>query len=210
MARAAMPTALLAAVLLAAALPSSFAGDQVVVYRCTDRDGHVTIQNDVACPAGQRQEKQVIDAPPPLPAYVPREVRMPEVVAAEHAQLDRLVAEAVPDPVPEAERTPPPTLYQCRTWDGQDYLTEDETPAQRCAPLQVVGIDGTSLPAARACERVVDQCTAVPEEALCRSWRQRVGEAEFRWRFAGSLDGGKRLEYETLAATLANSTCAAP
>src|SRR5690606_36039559 len=110
MARAAMPASLLAAVLFAGALAPSFAGDQGVVYRCTDRDGHVTIQNDVACPAGRRRERRVVAAPPPLPAYVPREVRMPEVVAAEHAQLDRLVAEVVPDPVPEAERTPPPAL----------------------------------------------------------------------------------------------------
>ena len=109
-----------------------------------------------------------------------------------------------------ADRTPPPALYQCSTWDGQDYLTEDETPAQRCAPLQVVGLAGGNVSAARACEQVTDQCSAVPEDQLCTSWRRRVSEAEFRWRFAGSHDGDKRLAYETLAATLANSTCAAP
>lgn len=192
-----------------AALSPALAADQVVVYRCTDKAGHVTIQNDVACPAGDRQEKQVIDAPPALPAYVPREVRMPQVVANEQALVDRQIAEAVPGPVPETERIPPPALYQCSTWDGQDYLTEDETPAQRCAPLQVVGLDGANVSsAARACERVTDQCAAVPEDQLCRSWQRRVNEAEFRWRFAGGHDGAKRLEYETLAATLANSTCA--
>jgi hypothetical protein len=183
-------------------------GDQVVVYRCTDQAGHVTIQNDVACPAGSRQHRQVIDTPPALPAYVPREVRMPEVVAGEQAQVEARIAEAVPAPVPEAERTPPPALYQCRTWDGQDYLTGDGTPAQRCAPLQVVGLDGTSAQsAARACEQVTDQCAAVPEAQLCSSWRRRVAEAEFRWKFAGGRDGDKRLAYEQLAATLANSTC---
>ena len=200
---------LLFALALVASTPVR-ATDQVVVYRCTDKAGHVTIQNDVACPAGSRQRKQVIDTPPALPAYVPREVRMPEVVAGEQARIERQIAEAVPAPVPVADRTPPPALYQCRTWDGQDYLTEDEAPAQRCAPLQVVGLDGTSLPpAARACEQVVDQCAAVPEEQLCRSWTRRVSEAEFRWKFAGGGDGDKRMEYEQLAATLANSTCAA-
>lgn len=197
---------LLPLLLAARAAPAT---DQVVVYRCTDRDGHVTIQNDVACPAGTRQEKQVIDTPPALPAYVPREERMPEVVAVEQARIEQEIAEALPAPVAEAERTPPPALYQCRTWDGGEYLTEDETPAERCAPLQVVGLDGRPVPAAKACEQVVDQCTAVPEAQLCRSWRRRVNEAEFRWRFAGSGDGERRLAYETLAATLANSTCAA-
>lgn len=194
----------------AMALPQpTRSGDQVVVYRCTDRDGHVTIQNDVACPAGMRQQKQVVDTPPALPAYVPREVRMPEVVAGEEARLRQLVAATAPAPVAEAERTAPPALYQCRTWDGQDYFTEDETPAQRCAPLQVVGLDGSAMPAARACEQVTDQCSAVAEEQLCGSWQRRVNEAEFRWRFSGSGAGEERLAYETLAATLANSTCAA-
>lgn len=202
-----MRTLLLVIVL---ALAPARAADQVVVYRCTDKAGHLTIQNGVACPAGSRQERQVIDAPPALPAYVPREVRMPDIVAGEQARREREIAEAVPAAVPEGERTAPPALYQCRTWDGQDYLTEDDTPAQRCAPLQVVGLDGSSVATARACEQVADQCSAVPEDQLCTHWRRRVGEAEFRWRFAGSRDDDKRLEYETLAATLANSTCAAP
>ena len=189
------------------------ATDQVVVYRCTDTSGHVTIQNDVACPAGTRQERQLIDTPPALPAYVAREVRMPDVVAGEQARVEQAVSEAVADavpvPVPESERTLPPLLYQCRTWNGQDYLTEDGTPARRCAPLQLVGLDGASVPAAaRACEQVTDECAAVPEDQLCRSWRRHVDEAEFRWKFAGGHDGDKRVEYETLAATLANSTCA--
>jgi len=185
------------------------AADQVVVYRCIDKSGHVTIQNDVACPAGTRQEQQVIDTPPALPAYVPREVRMPDVVAGEQARIEQQIVEQVPAPVPESERVPPSALYQCRTWDGQDYLTEQEAPAERCAPLQVVGLDGSSRPSnARACQQVTDQCVAVPQEQLCRSWQRRVDEAEFRWKFAGGRDGDARLAYETLAATLANSTCA--
>ena len=205
------PAALLPLLLLALlpAAPAAPASDQVVVYRCTDRDGHVTIQNDVACPAGSRQEKQVIDPPPALPAYVPREQRMPEVVAVEQARIEQQIAEALPAPAEDAEPGPPPALYHCRTWDGDDYLTEDDTPAKRCAPLQVVGLDGRPVPAATACEQVADECSAVPEDQLCRSWRRRVNEAEFRWRFAGGGDGERRLAYETLAATLANSTCAA-
>lgn len=181
---------------------------QVVIYRCTDAVGNVTLQNDVACPAGTHQQKQVIDAPPPLPAYVSREERMPAVVAKEEARTDAAIEQVLPSPVPVADRTPPPALFQCSTWDQAVYLTEEATPRESCAPLQVVGIDGTSRPGASACENVVDQCAAVPAEGLCHAWKQRIDESEFRWKFAGAkADDARRLEYEKLEAVYANSNC---
>ena len=188
------------------------AQQQVVIYRCTDAAGNVTLQNETACPAGTREQRQVIDAPPALPAYVSRAERMPEVVAVETERDQRALERALPPPVPAEERKPPPPLYQCRTWDGMDYLTEATEPQRRCAPLQVVGIGAAPLPgAASACEQVTDTCEAVPEDGLCRGWKRRVEEAEFRWKFAGAdagPDDGRRLAYETLRATYANSTCA--
>ncbi|MFC7300619.1 hypothetical protein [Cognatiluteimonas weifangensis] len=197
---------------LCCALPSAAVTAQqrqVVIYRCTDASGQVTVQNDVACPPGTRQRKQVIDVPPPLPSYQPRDVRMPAVVAEERAQADAAIAAALPPPVPAAARQPPPPLFQCSTWDQQQYLTEEATPQERCAPLQVVGLDGVSPQgAARACQTVVDACQPVAAEALCQAWQRRVDEAEFRWKFAGAGAGdARRLEYEQLAATLANSAC---
>jgi hypothetical protein len=107
-----------------------------------------------------------------------------------------------------AEPGPPPALYACRTWDDADYLTEDAKPAERCAPLQVVGMDGIARADAAACEKTVDQCAAVPAEGLCQAWRRRVDEAEFRWKFAGAKqDDDRRREYELLEATLAHSDC---
>lgn len=181
---------------------------QVVIYRCTDAAGNVTLQNDVACPAGTRQQKQVVDAPPPLPAYVPREERMPAVVAEEQAHAEAAIEQVLPAPVLPAQRTPPPALFQCTTWEQLAYLTEEATPRESCAPLQVVGIDGKSRPGASACEKVVDQCAEVPSEDLCRAWKRRVDEAEFRWKFAGAkADDARRLDYEKLEAVYANSTC---
>jgi hypothetical protein len=181
---------------------------QVVIYRCTDAGGHVTLQNDVACPRGTQQRKQVVDVPPPMPTYQPREERMPAIVAAERAEVQAAIESALPEPVPAEERKPPPPLFQCSTWDDQSYLTEDETPQEQCAPLHVVGLDGTPQGAARACQAVADQCQPVADDALCRAWKRRVGEAEFRWKFAGAADDDARhLEYEKLAATLANSNC---
>ena len=49
----------------------------VVIYRCTDAFGALTVQNDVPCPKGTKQQKQVIQPPPPMPAYRP----VPEPVA---------------------------------------------------------------------------------------------------------------------------------
>lgn len=182
---------------------------QVVIYRCTDAGGHVTLQNDVACPKGTRQKKQVVDVPPPMPTYQPREQRMPAIVAEEQAEEQAAIESVLPPPVPAAERKPPPPLFQCSTWNQDTYLTEDGTPKERCAPLQVVGLDGRSPQgAAQACRIVADQCQPVAGDGLCQAWKQRVGEAEFRWKFAGARDDDARhLEYEKLAATLANSTC---
>jgi hypothetical protein len=197
------------------------ARQRIVIYRCTDAAGRVTIQNDVACPKGTAQQRQAVDAPTPMPAYVPREERMPEVVAAERAAEAAAIAAAVRPAATEdakapgqgaggvsAKSGPPPALYACRAWDQSESLTEDATPVERCAPLRVVGVDGVARADATACEKIADQCAPVPAESLCEAWRRRVDEAEFRWKFAGAKqDDARRREYELLGATLAASDC---
>lgn len=181
---------------VAPATPSP-ASHAVVIYRCTDANGHVTLQNDVACPKGARQQRQVVDVPPAVPAYAPQEDA------------------PAPAPAPAADEraaappaNPPPALYACRTWDERELLTEDAAPAERCAPLRVVDAGGAVRDDAAACEKVRDQCEAVPPDALCEAWRRRVDEAEFRWKFAGAHEGDARhREFEALAATLAHSDC---
>jgi hypothetical protein len=199
---------LLPLLLAVAPVPVHAQARQVVIYRCTDAAGNLTVQNDVACPKGSRQQQQVIDVPPPMPAYVPRQERMPVVVEKEDAREAAAIDHALPAPVADAERVAPPALFQCTSWDNASYLTEEATPRESCAPLQVVGLDGNTRPGASACEKVADQCAAVPADGLCRAWKQRVDEAEFRWRFAGAReDDERRLAYEKLAATYANSNC---
>ena len=199
------------ALLLALLLPMpGNANDQVTIYRCTDAQGALLIQNDMPCPAGHRQETQVVDVPPPLPAHVPRAERMPEVVAKEEAAVQARIAKLVPAPIPEDARTPPPGLFRCTTWENTTFLTQDETPAERCAPIRIVGLDGRARPGVgSACETRRDVCEAVPEAELCDAWRRRVDEAEFRWKFARAAAGDpRRIEHATLAAVLENSTCA--
>src|SRR5690606_17067232 len=182
---------------------------QVTIYRCTDADGALTIQNDEPCPAGQKQEVREVDVPPPMPAYVPREQRIPDVVAAERAKQEAATLQAITPTVPVEERTAPPGLFQCTTWDKVEYLTDAEEPTERCAPMRVVGHDGRPQAGiGTACQKTVDQCTAIPEDELCDAWQRRVNEAEFRWKFArAAADDPMRIEYERLAAALANSTC---
>lgn len=202
---AAVSPLLLALVLLPAA---AHAQRQVTIYRCTDASGALTVQNDIPCPKGSKQQQQVIDVPPPLPPYQPRIERMPKIVAEEKKQEAAEIAESLPPPVPTEERKAPPPLFECTTWEQNSFLTDVETPEVRCAPMQVVGLDGTPLAGAQACQNVPDQCQAVPEENLCQSWRRRVDEAKFRWKFANASDDyARQLEYSQLAATLRNSSC---
>jgi hypothetical protein len=188
----------------------------IVIYRCTDAAGRVTIQNDVPCPKGSREHRETVETPAPVPAYVPPDLGvpdqgMPAVAAPEHAQDPAGPATRGAGDAPAAPPGPPPALYACRTWDQVDYLTEDATPHTQCAPLQVVGIDGAARSDASACEKVVDQCEPVPSEQLCAAWRRRVSEAEFRWKFAGAKeDDARRRDYEALAATLSDSDCQKP
>lgn len=194
-------TALLAGCSIAFALPG-FAQQQVVIYRCTDAAGQVTVQNNDPCPKGAREQRRVIEAPPTLPAFAPPE--SPELYVPPVRVVKRPVAAGAAPSPPQ----PPPALFQCATWDQLHYFTEEAKPQQHCAPLQVVGLDGVSRSQASACEMVDDQCEAVPAENLCHAWKQQVDEAEFRWRFAGAKDDDdRRREYEKLATVLANSNC---
>ncbi len=114
-------------------------------------------------------------------------------------------------PVPTAALAPPPALWRCLRWDGDDSVQESATPATHCKPLATTGLDGDAQNGAgSACETVHDTCTPVPQAALCTVWKNRVDEARFRWRYAG--DGpaatARKAEYDALDARYAGSSCA--
>ena len=197
--------ALLTGVLLAVPGPN-VAQAGVVIYRCTDAFGRLTVQNDVPCPKGSRQRKQVIDTPPPMPAYRPP--------ASEPAKPMPLVsaepAPAPPVPTP-ATLLPPPPLFRCHTPDNDSYLSEDGTPSPRCITQQVVDADGNPNPAATACEVQHDTCERIPDGEVCAAWRQRARETEATWRFGRPEAGAKnQAEYERVQRVLRESTCATP
>ena len=197
------------AVLLA--LAPRAASAQTVFYKCTNAKGEVSMQNGTPCAPGMKQEVKRIgevktvpvpekraDAPPPSAAPV-----YGEFVLVSGPNMKR-------KPAPEAaDLPPPPALYQCKTWEGDTYFGETETPAPRCAPLQVTGIDGSAgLGAGSACEMKHDECTATPPEQLCEAWLRRLDEAEFKLKYASRDDEATRkAHFDAIDAKVKASSC---
>jgi hypothetical protein len=184
------------------------------IYRCTDANGNVTMQNDTPCAPGMKQEVRTIGEVPTAPAPARRPAEAPVQSGPPPGAQFELVRGPVDSVlpatrVPEAERKPPPPLFQCRTWDEDSYVTESETPQARCAVLNTVGIDGTSaMGAGQACEMKTDTCVALDGPALCQAWQRRIDEAKFRMTFAPDADKAARTaEYERQLAAYVDTSC---
>ena len=112
-------------------------------------------------------------------------------------------------PVPLAERTPPPPLFACKTWNRDEYFSDSTTPAQRCAPMQTTGLGGDPAQGAgAACMVVSDFCQPVPEAALCESWRDHLIRSEAIVEFDRAQDrDAAAAELERIRTIVAHSTC---
>lgn len=212
----AVPTALSLALIALAGLTSTphiaRAQNTIKIYRCTDAAGAVTLQNNAPCAKGSRQEIRevgsVLSAPPPAATSAAPASRAAPPPGS-NFELVRGPQETTPATSAPIMRTPPPALYQCRSWDDRDYLGDVAEPPATCAPLETVGIDGTSsLAAGSACEMRRDTCEAIPPERLCAAWKKRLDEAEFRWKFAGSGNDARKTEFERVRGVWLGSTCA--
>jgi len=191
-------------------LPASGAVAQtVVMYRCTDAAGALTVQNDVPCPKGSKQDRRVIEsvrsvAAPraPLPAP-PAPRRTPPVAVSA-----MVPAAAVVPAIADADRLPPPALFECRTYDNDRYLSDDGLPPERCAPLTTNGIGGGSPGAGESCEMVSDKCQRIADGALCESWKTRLLEAQAALRF-GRHDNRNtaQAEVDRVERVVRESTC---
>lgn len=208
--------------LLAAGAWTAAAQDAVVIYRCTDASGAVTVQNDVACPKGSKQQRRVIEtATPPAPAPVAPPAPVPLVAVEEtpdtveptpvvEIEDETTELDAEDPPVPPAERTPPPPLFACKTWNREEYFSDAATPAQRCAPMQTTGLGGDpAMGAGAACMVVSDFCQPVPDAALCESWRDHLIRSEAIVEFKRAEDPvAATAELERVRAIVRGSTCA--
>jgi len=201
--------ALLAAICAAAwLLPAHASPAGVVIYRCTDAFGALTVQNDVPCPKGSKQKRQVIQAPPPMPAYRPPPRPAP-VAPAPTAPAATVAAEPAATTIADADRLPPPLLYQCNTYDNDSYLSETGTPAPRCVRLQTTDMAGTADDnVGVACQMMTDQCQRVPDGGACAAWKRRLRELEAGWKFARAEDAAAaKAEYERVLRIVRDSTC---
>lgn len=194
----------LACALLAPLLcPPANAQDTMTIYRCVDASGAITLQNDVPCPKGSQQTIRKVGALPTLPAPPPAVMSSPAPVAASAPP-----PAPVPQPPVPAERKEPPPLYQCRSWDERDYLGDTAEPPATCAPIQAIGIDGSvERGAGSSCEMRRDACIAVPAAQLCASWKKRMDEAEFRWKFGGGRNDERKAEFDRVAKVYRESAC---
>lgn len=177
---------------------------EVVIYRCTDAFGRLTVQNDVPCPKGSRQRRQVIDTPPPMPAYrAPTNAPLPKP-----NDTPAIAAPAPSMPSAPVPLLPPPPLFRCHTPDNDSYLSEDGVPSPRCIAQDVVGLDGSPGAGATACEVQRDTCERIPDGEACAAWQQRAREAEAAYRFGRSEASAKnQAEYERVQRILRETTC---
>lgn len=198
---------------LALWLLATTAQAQVVIYRCTDAGGALTVQNDEPCPKGSKQERTVVEVPPTLPAYVPAPAIVAPLPPVPRAEPSAAVAERPQSPLPtaiaDAERLPPPPIHQCNTWDNDSYLSEDPAPKPRCVRIETIDFSGASnAEAGRACEMKYDQCQRVPDGAACEGWQKRQREIESAWRYAKGADKAPlQEEFARVGRILSDTTC---
>ena len=200
---------LLATFLGAAIAPASRAGN-VVIYRCTDASGALTLQN-APCPKGMKQEQRTLQGVNTVPMAPANSASPPTTAQTRPAAPTRPATQEPAPAVPAADapRLPPPVLFQCTTYDKDTYVTEDSEPASRCVALRTTGLDGNPQGGAgQACEVVRDTCARVADGALCDAWKKRRDETEVAWRFARRENVDRnRAEYERVARILSESDC---
>lgn len=204
--------------------PKAGAG-QVVIYRCTDAAGHLTLQNGVRCPKGQKQEARVLQAPaPPAPAPAPVIAPVPSVAASPAVAapvVDASAAPASPPAVAAAASNnpdlapgtlPPPPIYRCHAHSGNSYLSEDGDPKDRCVSLTVTDVaGGGNRSGAEACEVQQDRCERVPDAQLCEAWSQYDRQAESLVALDNpELAGKANALHARTRKVMTATTCAAP
>ncbi len=185
---------------------------ETVFYKCTDAKGGVSMQNGVPCGPGMKQEirrigeVRTVPVPAKKPAVVetpPESPRYGEFVMVRGPAMKRA-------PAPEAAALPaPPALFQCKTWENNDYLGETATPEPTCAALQVNGIDGSAaLGMGSACEMKYDTCTAIASEHLCDAWYRHLDDAEFKLKYARDENRRERqVAFDAIDGKIKASNC---
>ena len=197
--------------LLLALAPRAASAQATVFYKCTDAKGNISLQNGTPCAPGMKQEIRRIGEVKTVPVPEKKPATAAPVEAPVYGEF---VLVSGPNmqrkPAPEAAALPPPpALYHCTTWQGDTYFGETDAPEPRCAPLQVVGIDGSNaLGMGQACEMKEDSCTAIPDDQLCSTWYRRLDDAEFKLKYAGrGNERERKAAFDAIDAKVKASSC---
>lgn len=152
------------------ASPPARADDTVVVHRCVDAKGRITLQ-DNPCPAGQQDTALTMQRPKDAPA--------PPPPAATASPPPEPAAPPAPAPAPRRrEPAPMPPLYKCTSYDGIERYSESYDPNPRCEPLGLYYPPAYLTPeSARMCRWVEDSCVKLSDADACNVWQQRLEKA---------------------------------
>jgi hypothetical protein len=142
--------------------PRAAADEVTTVYRCVGAKGAVSLQDKPCVKGAQQTTLQMVkpkDAPPRPAAR--REPEPPPLPPPPQAW------EYVP------ERTPPPPLYECTSYDGIVRESEQYDPNPRCEPLALYFPYAERLTPqqAGACHWVRDSCVLLSEQQTCARFR---------------------------------------
>lgn len=162
-----------AAATATAATPASgkrvAAGSTVTVFRCVDAKGRVTLQ-DEPCPKGSEDTRRDMVRPRDPPrSSTPRRAPPEPVIYEAPAEEPRFQRELIP----------PPPMYRCTSYDGNERFSESYDPNPRCEPLVLYYPYPNSLTPAQAlgCRWVEDSCVRLSDDAACERWKAQRKEA---------------------------------
>lgn len=112
--------------LLGLASVGSLPATELVIYRCTDAQGRLTLR-DTPCRKGEQQQARTMQRPTD-----PR----PRAASPKPAPV---AAAAAPERTRVVVVTPPRPLYECVTPDGERYTSETDAGQPRWVPLWTLG-----------------------------------------------------------------------
>lgn len=162
--------------------------DDVVIYRCTDAGGGLTLR-DTPCDGAQTQQTLTMQRPQDAPPRPPKPAT-PPAAAPEAAPAPRIVVVRPPQP-----------MYECVTPDGDRYTSDTGDGNPRWVPLWTLGYPvgrGHGRPSRPSAERgitYVDDRTRMPPPANlsippARDRPQPSGDIQRRPRRPGHRPGG--------------------
>jgi hypothetical protein len=116
----------LGGLVLGLAVVGSSSAAELVIYRCTDAQGRLTLR-DTPCRKGEQQQARTMQRPTDPPPRPAASVPVPEATPS------------APERTRVVVMTPPRPLYECVTPDGERYTSDTDAGQPRWVPLWTLG-----------------------------------------------------------------------